>query len=105
MNNFANLRVGLFGIGLAAWEITATRIHIRGYALIFASISEQQDEETSDYKSAPPSLTLADAAKMLKDGRVAKSSKYPIRSRGINILRLYPSNPFCPAIPERCRFS
>jgi hypothetical protein len=51
MNNFANLRVGLFGIGLAAWEITATRIHIRGYALIFASISEQQDEETSDYKS------------------------------------------------------
>jgi hypothetical protein len=47
------------------WEITETHVHIRGHALIFKSISEQQDEETSDYKPTPPSLTLMQAAKLL----------------------------------------
>jgi hypothetical protein len=59
-------------IGSRVWEITATHVHIQGHALIFKSISEQQDEETSDYKPAPESITLAEAAKMLNDGTVAK---------------------------------
>ena len=59
-------------IGPNVWEITATHIHIHGHALIFKSISEQQDEETSHYKPAPKSITLAQAAKMLNDGDVAK---------------------------------
>ena len=56
----------------SVWEITQTHVHIQGHALIFKSISEQQDEETSDYKPAPQSITLAEAANMLHDGTVAK---------------------------------
>ena len=50
------------------WSITQTHIHIKGHALIFKSISEEQDEVTSRYHRTPASLSLADAAKMLKDG-------------------------------------
>ncbi|MEO6829279.1 MAG: hypothetical protein ABI164_05675 [Acidobacteriaceae bacterium] len=53
------------------WEITATHIHIRGHALIFKSIGEQQDEVTSHYKPTPPGTTLEQAEKMLLDGTVA----------------------------------
>jgi hypothetical protein len=59
-------------IGPNVWEITATHIHIHGHALIFKSIGEEQDEETSHYKPAPPGITPAVAAKMLNDGAVAK---------------------------------
>lgn len=54
------------------WDITQTHVHIHGHALIFKSISEQQDEVTSHYKRAPESITLKEAAKMLNDGQVAK---------------------------------
>jgi hypothetical protein len=59
-------------IAPGVWEITSTHIHIRGHALIFKSISEEQDEVTSQYHPTPPSLTLAAAAKMLKDGSAAR---------------------------------
>ncbi|MGC1783164.1 MAG: hypothetical protein WA708_11645 [Acidobacteriaceae bacterium] len=59
-------------IDSSVWQITGTHVHIQGHALIFKSISEQQDEETSDYKPAPESITLAEAEKMLNDGTVAK---------------------------------
>lgn len=54
------------------WAITETHVHIQGHALIFKSISEQEDEETSHYKPAPASISLAQAAKMLNDGTVAR---------------------------------
>ncbi|MGC1782723.1 MAG: hypothetical protein WA708_09405 [Acidobacteriaceae bacterium] len=54
------------------WEITQTHVHIQGHALIFKSISEQEDETTSNYKPTPPSLTLSQAVQMLQDGTVAK---------------------------------
>ncbi len=54
------------------WEITQTHVHIHGHALIFKSISEDQDEETSDYKPSPEGFTPAEAEKMLNDGSVAK---------------------------------
>jgi hypothetical protein len=55
------------------WSITATHIHIQGHALIFKSISEEQDEVTSHYHRTPASLSLADAAKMLKDGSAERT--------------------------------
>jgi hypothetical protein len=64
--------VGRQQIGPRIWEITTTHIHIQGHALIFKSISEEQDEETSHYKPAPRSITLTDAAKKLNDGTVSK---------------------------------
>jgi hypothetical protein len=55
------------------WDITTTHIHIHGRALIFKSISEEQDEVTSNYHRTPASLSLADAAKMLKDGSAERT--------------------------------
>jgi hypothetical protein len=59
-------------IGPHVWEITQTHVHIHGHALIFKSITEDQDEETSDYKPSPQGITPAEAEKMLNDGSVAK---------------------------------
>jgi mannose-6-phosphate isomerase-like protein (cupin superfamily) len=52
------------------WQTTETHVHLRGRALIFKSINEQQDEETSGYKPAPPSLTLSQAVEMLRQDAV-----------------------------------
>ncbi len=54
------------------WEITQTHVHIEGHALFFKSISEQEDELTSNYKLTPDHLTLQQAAKMLTDGTAEK---------------------------------
>jgi hypothetical protein len=54
------------------WAITITHVHIRGRALIFKSIGEEQDEVSSRYHPTPPSLSLEAAAKMLKDGSAAR---------------------------------
>jgi hypothetical protein len=62
-------------IAPGVWAITATHIHIHGHALIFKSIGEEQDEVTSHYHPTPQSLSLADAAKMLKDGTAARTLK------------------------------
>ena len=59
-------------IGNGVWEITGTHVHIHGHALIFKTISEDQDEETSHYHPTPASTTLAEAEKMLEEGKVAK---------------------------------
>ncbi|MFL6429672.1 MAG: hypothetical protein ACJ71S_15615 [Acidobacteriaceae bacterium] len=55
------------------WAITATHVHIRGRALIFKSIGEEQDEVTSHYHPTPPSLSLEAAAKILKDGSATRT--------------------------------
>jgi hypothetical protein len=55
-------------IGPGVWETTETHVHIYGKALIFKSINEQEDEETSGYKPTPPSLSLSQATKMLEQG-------------------------------------
>lgn len=54
------------------WEITQTHVHIEGHALFFKSISEQEDELSSDFKLTPAKLTLPQAAQMLTDGTVEK---------------------------------
>ncbi len=54
------------------WQITQTHVHINGHALFFKSISEQEDETTSDYKPAPAGLTLRQAVEMLTNGTAAK---------------------------------
>ena len=56
------------------WKTTGTHIHIHGRALLFKSIDEQEDEETSDYKPAP-SLSLEEAANMLNKGVAAKQEQ------------------------------
>ena len=59
-------------VGHGVWEITETHVHIHGHALIFKTISEDQDEETSHYKPSPAGITLQQAEKMLNNGEVAR---------------------------------
>jgi hypothetical protein len=46
------------------WQITTSRVHIDGRALLFKSIGQQEDEVKSDWKPST-AKTLAEAAKQL----------------------------------------
>ncbi|MEO8727714.1 MAG: hypothetical protein ABI383_16500 [Acidobacteriaceae bacterium] len=64
------------------WEIVATHVHISGRALLFKSIDQNEDDETSDYKRVPNSLSLEEAAALLKkDGAQEAKNRGPAPSR------------------------
>ena len=44
------------------WQITATHVNIQGHALLFKSISEQEDDEKSLFERQPDNITLEQAA-------------------------------------------
>lgn len=54
--------------GPGVWQITETHVHIQGHALIFKSISEQEDDEKSSFTREPGDVTFgqAEAAVMAK---------------------------------------
>lgn len=54
------------------WEVTELHVHINGHILFFKSISEQEDDVSSDYKPTPTGMTLQQAAQMLTSGAAAK---------------------------------
>jgi hypothetical protein len=58
------------------WQTTQTHVHIHGRALLFKSINQEEDEETSDYKPAPQSLSLAQATAMLISGKADPASSF-----------------------------
>jgi len=43
------------------WQITETHVHIQGHALIFKSISEQEDDVKTDFKQLPDNTTMQQA--------------------------------------------
>ncbi|MBV8629345.1 MAG: hypothetical protein JOZ83_00360 [Silvibacterium sp.] len=49
-------------IGPGIWDITDTHVHISGHALIFKSISEQEDDQKSSWTREPDNVTLEQAA-------------------------------------------
>lgn len=49
-------------IGPGIWDITSTHVHIQGHALIFKSISEQEDDEKSSFSRQPDNISLEQAA-------------------------------------------
>jgi hypothetical protein len=51
--------------GKGEWQITEAHIHIRGHALLFKSISEEEDEEKSRFKQLPDNISLTDAEQEL----------------------------------------
>lgn len=56
-------------VGKGIWEITATHVHIHGHALLFKTISEQQDDEDSRFSPLPSGVTLQQAERaLLKKG-------------------------------------
>jgi hypothetical protein len=52
-------------IGKAEWQITETHVHIEGHALLFKSISEEEDEQKSKFKPLPADISFEQAEKDL----------------------------------------
>ena len=57
---------GLFSVrrsetGPGVWQITETHVHIQGHALIFKSISEQEDDEKTSFTREPGDVTFEQA--------------------------------------------
>ena len=48
------------------WELTLLDVHIAGRALFFKTISEQQHEAKSDFQPVPKTITVAQAAALVK---------------------------------------
>jgi hypothetical protein len=55
--------------GGGVWQITETHVHIQGHALLFKTISEQEDDVKTDFKELSPSVTLQQAKEDLLDAR------------------------------------
>lgn len=49
------------------WEATLIDVHIRGKALFFKTINEQQHEVRSNFRQVAKNMTLQQAAEMLKE--------------------------------------
>lgn len=54
------------------WQITEMHVHIAGHALFFKTIGDQEDETTSGYKPVPDDVDGQKAAKMIRDGQLAR---------------------------------
>ncbi len=61
------------------WEIVATHVHINGRALLFKSIDQNEDEETTGYKRVPDSLSLEQAFAMLKGDAAQTAQGGPVK--------------------------
>jgi len=63
--------------GGGIWQITETHVHIQGHALIFKTISEQEDDVKSDFKELPANITIQQAKNDLlhADQQTAEASK------------------------------
>lgn len=52
-------------VGHGIWQITETHVHIQGHALIFKSISDQEDDVKSKFEQLPTNITLDQAMQRL----------------------------------------
>jgi hypothetical protein len=52
-------------IGRGIWQITSTHVHIQGHALLFKSISEQEDDDKTHFKQLPSAISTSEAEREL----------------------------------------
>lgn len=62
LNKGGTFRIERRNVGGGIWDITESHIHIQGHALIFKSISEEEDDVKTSFTREPDSVTLAQAA-------------------------------------------
>lgn len=56
------------------WEVTLLNVHMKGRALFFATISEQQSEKKTDFQPSPKGVSLAQLASQLEHGENLNAS-------------------------------
>jgi hypothetical protein len=59
LNQGGSFEVERQNTGGGEWQITATHIHIQGHALIFKSISEQEDDWKTSFSREQDQVTLS----------------------------------------------
>jgi hypothetical protein len=52
-------------VGPGYWELTQIHVHLEGNALLFKSVSLQQDDKRSHFQTVPETLSLDQAAKLV----------------------------------------
>lgn len=62
LNKGGTFRIERRDVGNGIWDITESHIHIQGHALIFKSISEEEDDVKTSFTREPDSVTLSQAA-------------------------------------------
>jgi hypothetical protein len=65
-------------VGNGHWDVVSMAVHMKGKALLFKTISVEEEKVQSDFRRAPDDLTLAGAAEMLGKGQLAASKKTPL---------------------------
>lgn len=53
--------------GHGIWQITETHVHIQGHAILFHSISDQEDDVKTKFEELPQNITLEEAEKKLME--------------------------------------
>jgi hypothetical protein len=53
------------------WQIAALKVHMKGKALFFKTISVQQDESRTNFREVPNNWSLAQAAEMLSNPKAS----------------------------------
>jgi hypothetical protein len=56
-------------VGQGVWQITESHIHIQGYALLFMTISEQEDDVKTSFSREPDNVSLEQAASAVMEQR------------------------------------
>lgn len=64
--------------GDGVWQITETHVHIQGHALIFKTISEQEDDVKSQFKELPANITLQEAKNDLLHPEEVVAAEKPV---------------------------
>lgn len=62
-------------VGQGVWQITETHVHILGHALIFKTISEEEDDVKTEFKPLPANVTMEQVEnELLAEGTSGGSS-------------------------------
>ena len=68
-------------IGPSIWQIVETHVHIHGTALLFKNISQDEDDQKTDFRRLPGDISLSQAeAELLKQN--LKQNQEPPAARG-----------------------
>jgi hypothetical protein len=67
-------------VGPALWELTAIHVHLVGNALLFKSVSLQEDDERSRFQLEPASVTLQQAATSVMSQPALVACSSPVNS-------------------------
>lgn len=66
-------------VGPDLWQLTSIRVHLEGNALLFKSVSLQQDDERSRFSPEPSTITLDQAAATVMNEPESVPPQMPLR--------------------------